>query len=201
MKNTIKILLITICLSPLQSICAQEQQEKEKTERSDATWAETRDFINKYKKYIKEVDDYMKYRIHYVTHDFSDPDITDFSIGKSFWISVAAKSYGRNYGGGEGYRADFEASFNLYYLDEATLDGNAIRLRTTGDNIKQKYKIYRVANYDDTYKFSEGDPRSWLDLRVPDDEMRPRLLKAFQHLAYLANKKRAEDRAASGEKF
>lgn len=201
MKQTIKILLIAICLLPLQSICAQEQQEKEKTERSDATWAETRDFINKYIKYIKEVDDSNTWRMHFVKHNFSDPDIEDFSISEGFWVYIKAESEGHDYRGGEGCKANFEASFNLYYLDKATMDGSSIDLRTTGNNIEQKYKVYSRSNYNETYEGSEEDARSWLKLRIPDDEMRPRLLKAFQHLAYLANKTREKDRLKSGDKF
>lgn len=188
---------ITLML-PLQQVHAQEKQ-------SDATWAETKGFINKYKNYIKEVDEYISFTNKYdVRVRFNDRKIVKFSISKNYWVNLkveADEAYTSM--GGDKYSTDldFRVSFNLYYLDTVRIDHNSISLYTTGDQISKDEKIKQYKNGQYFESETNEDKSNYVKLIILDDEMRPRLLNAFQHLAYLANEKRKEDRLKSGDAF
>ena len=66
----------------------------------------------------------------------------------------------------------------------------------SGDYVKKTWKDSRTweSRYEPKYQ-------DVLYIIINDDEMRPRLVKAFTHLAYLATEKRKAAREASGEKF
>lgn len=169
----LKLTLITLLFSYTTTTKAQDAS-------NDATWEETIGFLKKYKSYIG---------------NFHSGD----GDGKS-------SKYGK------GKVTEFTINSNQLILKTETLFfSNNLRRQITILNFRQLlscHKDYVIL------KFTERQymirPNRGEDVNESSDvqriyieniEMRARILKAFQHLAYLATKKREEERKASGDKF
>jgi hypothetical protein len=94
----------------------------------------------------------------------------------------------------EGETSDLKGRINVFLRELSSADFSTlgVRLCTTGQDI-----WVRLDGPGDGKKRE----RRCYDFIVDDREMRPRLLKAFQHLAYLATERRNDRREASGDPF
>jgi hypothetical protein len=84
-------------------------------------------------------------------------------------------------------------------LENKTIKIPLIKLKMTGDHIN----ILCSLTSSDIKFIYDGQNWAFKDFSfgIDDSELEPRVYKAFKHLAYLATKKREEERKASGNKF
>jgi hypothetical protein len=141
---------------------------------NDATWEETVEFIKKYKSYI--VNDnctYSDYQTVNVNNDYLELKRT---CDKNETV-IQKITFDKLYG----------------VLDKHDEELYLLTLLTTGSSIKRTYYFANGNVIKESYDF--------LDLKIRDSEFQPRIYKAFEHLSYLATKKREEEHKSSGDKF
>ena len=139
--------------------------------QNDATWEETIEFLNKYVKHFEGV-----------SRGDIKQELTVIDNNNLIIIFYYNCTY----------------KIPLYKLKDVTNDyGSEFKLTLTGD-----YAIRFCAKKEFEQNSEDRQTKTSLVLlNVDDTEMRPRLEKAFRHLAYLATEKRKKEREASGDKF
>ena len=150
---------------------------------NDATWEETIEFINKQEEFIILVYDH-----HGRLELDCEVDLFQIDGEKLFYKypQVSSDTY------------DFLkviGSAELKKIESVDDKYDYIKIWFTG-----YYNIFYVENTDDDNGQVKKE-KSYLKFKVSDSEMHKRLLKAFQHLAYLATEKRKEEIKKSGSKF
>ncbi|SDS09632.1 hypothetical protein SAMN05216503_1967 [Polaribacter sp. KT25b] len=186
MKTTIKTILLSLCLTTTFFCNAQDAS-------NDATWEETVEFIESTKK------NYLNF---YVYKESRSMDIKQLSFS-SLDLTIEGE-------GSYNLESSVKESIKLVNIDLSKLKRADVWYRTLNlEFTSEKAVAYSQISYSVFYI------RDWQPLRkrddfnkdfikiklTKDDEMLPRIEKAFQHLAYLATKKREEERNASGSKF
>lgn len=139
---------------------------------NDATWEETIQFINKYSSKLGDTN----YRSDLYK-------ITGYELENNM-----VNRHGVNH----------KKTVDLKYLDTVKIYEVEINLYLTGNYSKWYTKYSNTELILRTDEFAYSDEFSFY---VSDKEWCKRIGKAFQHLAYLATKKREEERKASGDKF
>lgn len=144
---------------------------------NDATWEETVQFINENVKFIKECGKASSDKKPY-----------------SFYIEGEELLVEQEHFYGDDWRV-YESA-DLKKLKEVTCNGSKsmIFMDFTGAYLIKYIKSREKGR---TSKYEEDEYK----IKVSDSEMHKRLLKAFQHLAYLATEKRKEEIKKSGSKF
>lgn len=178
-----KKLLIFFTILTLTNLNAQEKQ-------NDATWEETVSFINKYKYHIKGLwlpKWYNKFG------EIGFNDYTNVKIKTSgSYVSMIIQSKNKK------IDKDVIVTLDLTKLETAssysTSGNEVIVLKFIG-------KYCFVDEYNERNDKKRNFKGNFLRLNISNNEMRPRLTKAFNHLAYLSKQKRLEKRKNSGEKF
>ncbi len=160
----------------LGNINAQEKQ-------NDATWEETIAFINKYEDQIANKSSAKK---------------NYFSVTPGYFVG---HKEGRMYNEVWKYYKDVfkresVKTEDLIYIKDIRGVPSRFDIWFTRDVVRVKHNWF----------FGKKPPRDYYtdslgDLTVLDDELKPRIYKAFKHLAYLATQKRESKRKASGDKF
>ena len=143
---------------------------------NDATWEETIDFIKKNKSFFVKSEYWKKTSNYEFDIDYKYAYIS-YTVREDLLYNMPS------------YYINYSTSIDLKKIK--TADHGYIKL--TGDYIKVSSKR-KGKSENVSYDNIEG-------IYIEDTEMKPRLIKAFQHLAYLATKKREEARKASGDKF
>lgn len=168
--------MFTTCLLLFMSITATAQEKQ-----NDATWEETINFISKNLNYINEGEvydcNYKSRRMWYVT---------DISISQSkLIIELRVFKEDKHF---QRFTVSLEKINEFKYGT----------IYTVGKNIDVEYFLLC-----DTGEIRAKNPNSGdsVNIKIDDNEMRSRIYKAFQHLAYLAKEKRKAKRKASGDKF
>ena len=159
------------------------------TKQNDATWEETIEFIRKYKNYFN----------HPVYGSIQDASDKILSINeKTILIKRFIKSKPEN--GREESRVSvinipLKKMFKAEKSTATSYVPSKINLYFTGKYLKEE------TEYSNKTKKYSSKVYYWDQTRVfiMDSEMRPRILKAFQHLAYLATQERLEK--SKGDKF
>lgn len=179
MKKTILTLILFI--TTLSVTFAQETQ-------SDATWEETIEFLNSKKEYMK-----------LSNYDNTVTETIEFNNNTIIRTKITIRR-----------EQDFATrriqTCSLKYLEEAYETSKAdIALHFTGDYVENKTYFasgFGFGKYDPKYRYDSSLKTYTIVVEgLTDREMKPRILKAFQHLAYLATQKREAERKASGDKF
>ncbi|MBD3616913.1 MAG: hypothetical protein HUJ22_10105 [Gracilimonas sp.] len=183
------LLLVVFFLTFSVPALAQEKQ-------SDATWEETVDFIKSKKSYIE-----VKFRFYADTWRGTKSELIATSKIESLYSTSMNFKYYKKADKAVGEKANASVSARLSFYDlKNVFDPNYgfpysdFALRTTGENIC-------VSTQADNYDYSYRNCERVIGIDVEDTEMRPRILKAFKHLAYLATEYREEQRKASGDAF
>lgn len=174
LRLALPILLIAGLGFSRTQVLAQEKQ-------SDATWTETIAFIDKY------------------SHEISRMRINS-RHGYKFFFDHETTSMVENWRGKKdilvwhGSASGYTGKVNVFLRELSSAEPAilGIRLCTSGQDI-----WIRFEGASDEPKRERRCYRFIVD----DTEMRPRLLKAFQHLAYLATERRTEQRRASDDPF
>lgn len=186
--------LITFCLFATISI-AQDAS-------NDATWEETIDFIKQNKHHIERSE-----AINYESKN--KISVFDFKNDK-LKLSLSGIIAGKN---GQYCNSTYlidHISIDLGQLKKASLYGDYIYLSFIDEsvkylNLREKKSCYwyrGANNFKDRIEKIDDRKKTSISLYLSSNtEMRPRLEKAFEHLAYLATKKREEVRKTSGSKF
>ena len=170
---------------------------------NDATWEETINFIKKYKDEVNEYGvKYQQSQEKIINIEFSNSIMTiNIDPDEYFWGHREADyTYTSLYA--ESIIIDLKNLKNISY----TTKYSGIYLYTHNDDVtfKNVRKNFRNNNnYKPYYSFRNIDDQKYDYVRIfiDGDEMSNRIAKAFKHLAYLATKKREEERKASGDKF
>ncbi|WP_336127789.1 hypothetical protein [Mesoflavibacter sp. CH_XMU1422-2] len=148
-------------------------QEKQ----NDATWAETVGFINKNLEFINGGNPEYKF--------------TNFNINST---SFSWKWFYKNYNGSPNI---YSSSLPLSKLLSVEIHNYDPKMSI------QQYSLH--IKLTGSYILTTGEDgtsnNNYAYIYVSDIEMRPRIYKAFQHLAYLATEKRKQERETSGDKF
>ena len=139
---------------------------------NDATWGETIQFINKHSS--KLGDKYFRSDLY---------KITGYELENNM-----VNRHGVNH----------KKTVDLEYLDTVKVYEGQIKLYLTGNYRKWYTKYTNTELILRTDELAYSDQFSFY---VSDKEWCKRIGKAFQHLAYLATKKREQARKASGDKF
>ena len=169
---------------------------------NDATWEETINFITKYKEYIVETN-HRTINTHLAIKKI---EIVDTSIkiyidsNKDFYIKKI--NYYPNQLFAEVITLDLK---NLKRIDySSSYGGIQLDLKNNAVNFHNVIESYRNKNNSEPY-YSKRKIKNvtYNDIifYVDDEDLSDRLAKAFEHLTYLAIKKREEDHKASGDKF
>lgn len=183
------LLTLTLFFTVTAFTFAQEKQ-------SDATWEETIDFINSKKEYFK------------YTMNFGEREIKINSqniTSETYW-SGGMLRYNKPYMWEKAIQS--APLKNLKEVRDFKESEQHIYLSFTGNYVTEKiyeakdddFTIYSYKGSKYTYKKTKEED-TFYGLYVPDIEMRERIIKAFQHLTYLAIQKREAERKASGDKF
>lgn len=182
MKKTIVIL--TILLSSLTATA----QEK----RNDATWEETIDFILKYKNKISKCEDTDSWEKVGWANYIEDDEVNEGLKILDYKYLVMRKNnkdrlFNFKYNLEEINEIDFSTRRRVVYVKFTPTQKLSFKIPADRDlkTRTRNYKHKSIGFY----------------IETDDSEFHPRLLKAFEHLAYLARKKREEARKASGDKF
>jgi len=148
-------------------------QEKQ----SDATWEETINFLVQNSAYIDDSVDHSRNGTGY--------NISNFRIEDSVLYWTVNQENDSN--------IHNQQQLPLQKLLKCTLEKEAVSKYNHPNTIKLKltgeYAVYGPYTID------------YARFYIDDVEMRPRILKAFQHLTFLATEKRKKEREASAEKF
>ncbi len=136
---------------------------------------------------------------------YNDDEIKDYQIHFAGSISKSKITYtGFTYYGDGILLFEHERTIPLKYLLSAELFDNwssveeTILLELVGDYI---FTLRKEFTTDGALKNTATIHRSNLNFDVNNLELQPRMLKAFQHLAYLANEYREQQRLNSGDAF
>ena len=168
---------------------------------NDATWEETIEFIKQNKNHLEKVEAINS------PNQISVFDLRSDKLKLS--ISGRINGWSRQYCNAV-YLID-HISIDLGQLKSAHIvGGEYIYLSFIDDsvkyvNLREKKSCYWYSganNFKDRIEKMDDIERNNMELYLSSNtEMQPRLEKAFQHLAYLATKKREEERKNSNSKF
>ena len=167
-----KALLIITLFIGLVNLNAQDAN-------NDANWEETIGFIVKNQNHLKDG------RYYSIT-----PNFTSFYIEKNFLFCEYKDSEDNTH---MSYKIDLSKLIQVKLVKQTNTryERDDIILKTVGENILVDYNNEK---YGSLY-------RNNIHFFVSNIEMRERLIKAFEHLAYLATNNRETERKASGDKF
>jgi hypothetical protein len=144
---------------------------------NDATWEDTIDFLNK-NLTANKIEKKMFYFNNFERYVY---DVSNITIDSKYLYVKGGINI--NYRGGEDNR---EIKIPLLKLKSVRVD--FLKVYLVSSAIKFKYDKVDW-NFDEFY------------FEIDNDELEPRIIKAFQHLAFLATKKIKDAIKASGDKF
>lgn len=199
MMNKLKYILVLFTMLYASHTNSQEKQ-------NDATWEETIEFLQKYSNQIKDAE-MGSFEKKY----FKNRKINIQSEGIPFgtagnYLLDKHKDWGDRFSGSDDfykrYYKLYEGNFPFKYLLKIEMYSNSIYLILSTE-ISYSYSV--KTNYYNVGKV-ENDllDRETNQLKltyVDNEELLPRIEKAFKHLTYLAIEKRKLEREKSGEKF
>ena len=192
--KTLKTLLITATLI-ITSLTTTAQDST-----NDATWKETIEFIKKNKDYIivgNVGDEYFTY-----VDQSLEWRRTSFILENNRRLSMRFTPNKKKdrFCGWEPRVNYIEYTIPLDKLSYAS-DYYYTILKTTGNDIDVELVLPEKRGDTCFTKEKSFKKIDKIEFRIEDNEMRPRLFSAFEHLAYLAKEKREAARKASGDKF
>ena len=176
MKTKMKNLALLIFLAVTLFSNAQDSS-------NDATWEETIDFLN-------ENDSFFLAEWYY--NKANHRKTLEFRIDDYRFLKIKHKSYQKYV---STYVVDLDHLFKVSLPPDNGVYENWIFLKVSSD------RYGKLERLDEETAKSKKYDADVFSVFIKDKLMYPRILKAFQHLNYLANKKREKERAASGSKF
>lgn len=187
---------LTTCLLLFISITTNAQEKQ-----NDASWEETVEFLSKNLHYISigNVDKERYPELSRSTTKWRRSVAYFTENNREIVIEFVPRKDSDRFCGDKSYQHFIQYTIPLDKIINVS-SHYFFWIQTTGKYIDVKkhlpVKSGSTCTITDAYTTTDV-----LQVRVEDSEMRPRLYKAFEHLAYLAKEKREAKRKASGDKF